>query len=178
MDEQTSDPDRQASRMNRADFIAGLFFVLLGLVTVYMSWTMPRLEIRGIHPSTVPGIVPGLLGLLLTVCGVLVGLKGLAGLRDRQGWADFWSMFASVEAVRFAVVAGLALIYALVLVGRIPFWLATGLFVFAFIVAFEVFFNDTPRPLVRAMIMAAIQAVIVSGLVTAVFQYGFLVRLP
>lgn len=178
MDEPNIDLQRDANRMNRADFLGGVFFVLLGLAIIYMSWTMPRLEMRGIHPSTIPGLVPGLLGILLTICGLLLGIKGFAGSRDKEGWADFWSMFTSTEAKRLAVIAGLTLFYSLGLVGRVPFWLATGLFVFATIVAFEVWFNDNPKPLVRSMIMAAIQAVIVAGVITAIFQYGFLVRLP
>ncbi|WP_404406110.1 tripartite tricarboxylate transporter TctB family protein [Pelagibacterium halotolerans] len=178
MDEQTSDSEHRPDWMNRADFLSGVVFTLLGLTIVYLSWVMPRLEIRGIHPSTVPGLVPGLLGALLAISGVLLGAKGLSRIRGKAGWGAFAAIFVSQQAIRFAVATALSLIYALVLVGLVPFWLATGLFVFALIVAFEVWLNDTPKPLLRSAILAAIQAVIVAAVVTAVFQYGFLVRLP
>ncbi|MCD7059155.1 tripartite tricarboxylate transporter TctB family protein [Pelagibacterium xiamenense] len=178
MDEQTPEPERQSDWMNRADFLTGVAFALLGFTIIYLSWIMPRLEIRGIHPSTVPGLVPGLLGALLAISGILLGAKALVRIRGKAGWRAFMAVFASEQAIRFAVVSGLCLAYALILVGRVPFWLATTLFVFALIVAFEVWLNDAPKPLLRSAVFAAVQAAIVAGLVTAVFQYGFLVRLP
>lgn len=178
MEDDTRDTTLEASRMDRADLLSGTFFLLLGLVIVYLSWTMPRLEIRGIHPATVPGLVPGLLGGLLAICGALLGMRGLARARRRGSWSDLWSALTSHEALRFAAAVALALVYSLVLVGRLPFWLATALFVFAFIVTFEVWLNDDPKPLMRSAILAIIQAGIVAAVVTAIFQYGFLVRLP
>lgn len=178
MDDSTPDPTRQTDRMNRADLLSGIVFTLLGLAIVYFSWVMPRLEIRGIHPSTIPGIVPGLLGGLLTICGILLGAKAFAATRGVSGWSDFFSLFTSPQAGRFGVVAALTQGYSLVLVGLVPFWLATALFVFAFIVVFEAWLADTPKPLARAALWAAVQAVVVAATVTLVFQYGFLVRLP
>jgi len=172
-------PDRPTDdTMPRADFLTSAVFVILGLAIVYFSWTMDRLEIRSVHPATVPGLVPGLLGALLAICGLLLGARSLVLFKGRPGWSAFFARFGSMEMLRFAVIAVLALVYTLVLVGLVPFWLATGLFVFSMIVAFEVWLNDEPKPLVRSMIWAAVQAVIVAAIVTAVFEYGFLVRLP
>ncbi|WP_127142980.1 tripartite tricarboxylate transporter TctB family protein [Pelagibacterium montanilacus] len=180
-DPQTStDPEAAANRrMPYADLIAGTAFLVLGLVIIYLSWTMPRLEMRGIHPATVPGLVPGLLGIALALCGAMLGGKALVETRKLEnGWQDFGSMFAGTEARRFAVAALISLAYALVLLGRVPFWLATGLYVFAFIVAFEVWATNEPKPLPKSMLWAAVQAVIVSAVVTVAFERGFLVRLP
>lgn len=178
MDENSADIAKTTDRMNRADLLSGAFFVLLGLVIVYLSWTMPRLEIRGVHPATVPGLVPGLLGGFLTISGALLALKGARGARAKPGWGNFFALFVSPQAIRFAVVAGLTLSYSLILVGRMPFWLATGLFVFAFILIFEAWMTDTPKPVAKSAFWAAVQAVVVAAVVTAIFQYGFLVRLP
>ncbi|MEZ5592618.1 MAG: hypothetical protein R3F53_18720 [Gammaproteobacteria bacterium] len=70
------------------------------------------------------------------------------------------------------------------LLGRLPFWLATLLFVFVFIALFENLFkyrDSWPVPaalLLRRLASALLQAVVVSALVTAVFRYLFLVQLP
>ncbi len=35
----------------RADLITAIVLAVLGLIVVYASWTMPRLEARHIHPA-------------------------------------------------------------------------------------------------------------------------------
>ncbi|MCT7377013.1 tripartite tricarboxylate transporter TctB family protein [Chelativorans salis] len=177
MTDLSADPQTER-RMNRIDLITGGVFAVLGLAIVYLSWTMPRLEMRGIHPATVPGLVPGLLGLALAFCGVVLGLKAYREGRGAGGWSDLLALFRTEEAGRFCAVAGLALVYALVLVGRLPFWLASAAFVFAFIVVFETWLSPEPRSLLRSTFLALVQGVIVGVVVTLVFQYGFLVRLP
>jgi hypothetical protein len=171
-------PPTDDEPMVRGDLLSAAIFFSLGLVIVYLSWTMPRLEMRGVHPATVPGLVPGLLGLALSLCGLIMGLQSFAKLRRRPGWSSFFKSLVNHETGRVSVAAGLGLIYALILVGLVPFWLATGLFVFAFILAFEVWLTDAPKPLVKAMLWAAVQAIVVAATVTLVFERGFLVRLP
>lgn len=168
---------RTENRMNRADLITGLVLTALGSAIAYLSWAMPRLEMRGVHPATVPGLVPGLLGLALALCGVLLGIRAYRQ-GCSEGWHDFFATFHTAEAGRFFVVAALALVYSLVLVGFLPFWLASTAFVFAFILVFEAWLSLAPRPVLRSAFWALVQAVIVGFTVTLVFQYGFLVRLP
>jgi putative tricarboxylic transport membrane protein len=162
----------------KADLLAGVFFLVLGLTIVYMSWDMPRLEVRRIHPATIPGLVPGLLGGALALCGFLLALHSARVAPVAGGWEGFRRQFTSTEAVRVLALAALVLVYTLGLVGWLPFWLATGVFVFACIVAFEVWLTGVPAPLLRSVLWAAVQAVIVAGIVTVVFERGFLVRLP
>ncbi|WP_196260040.1 tripartite tricarboxylate transporter TctB family protein [Pelagibacterium limicola] len=162
----------------KADLLAGMFFLVLGLVIAYLSWDMPRLETRRIHPATIPGLVPGLLGGALALCGFLLALSSARAAPLASGWKTFGHRFVGAEAKRVLALAGMVLVYSLGLIGWLPFWLATGLFVFVAIVAFEVWLNDAPAPLARSLIWAAVQAVIVAGAVTFVFERGFLVRLP
>ncbi|WEX10131.1 tripartite tricarboxylate transporter TctB family protein [Chelativorans sp. AA-79] len=174
----TSAPEASRRRMGRADLISGGVFTLLGLAIVYFSWIMPRLEVRGIHPATVPGLVPGLLGGALTVCGAGLAVKSWLDIAGRGGWGDFFALFRSPEAGRAYVAAGLALLYSLVLVGLLPFWLATALFVSVFIFVFEAWLSLAPKPAGRAAIWAVSLGLVTGAVVTFVFQYGFLVRLP
>lgn len=162
----------------RADLITGAVLALLGVMVVYWSWTMPRLENRGVPPMTAPGLVPGVLGAVLAWLGAVLGLRSLAALGDGAGWRRFASALTGVEARRAGAVAALVLVYALGLVGLVPFWLATALFVLGFVLVFEVWLAEPARPFGRSLATGAIQAAIVGALVVLVFERGFLVRLP
>ena len=70
------------------------------------------------------------------------------------------------------------LVYTLGLVGWLPFWLATALFVFGFIVVFEVVLAPRAAALARTLAWAAAVALVAGVAVVLVFERGFLVRLP
>jgi putative tricarboxylic transport membrane protein len=160
----------------RADLLAAIVLVLLGIAVMYLSWTMNRLEARHIHPATIPGLVPLILGGALTLCGGLLGVRA-ARLGRPGAWASLWQVVTSPEAVRAGVVLVMALVYTLILVGRMPFWLASMIFIFAFIVVFETVLAQT-RSLVRTLFWAATVAIFGSLGVYLVFERIFLVRLP
>jgi len=79
---------------------------------------------------------------------------------------------------RLLITLGLTLGYAAVLVGRLPFWLATFVFVFAFIVTFDWRKAVVAQRTVRLFVTAGVQALVVAAAVTLVFERLFLVRLP
>lgn len=161
----------------RADLLTSVLLTIFGLVIVYFSWTMPRLEARHIHPATIPGLVPLMLGIALTLCGFLLFLRSRR--LDAIGtWGDLGAVLLGREARRVAAVLGLALIYTLVLVGWLPFWAASMLFIFSFIVSFEVFLTDQPIKLLHSALWAAAIAIVAGGGVYFVFERIFLVRLP
>ncbi|KKB76283.1 hypothetical protein VW29_20310 [Devosia limi DSM 17137] len=163
--------------MTRADLLMAIVFIILSAAVLYGSWTMDRLEVRRIHPMTVPGLVPGMLGAALLVCGIVLAIRSLR-LPAPNGWADLAAAITSGAAGRAAAVLALALVYTLVLVGRVPFWLATGLFVFAFILLFEVWLATPRRALRQSLPWAIGLAIATAGIVTFVFERAFLVRLP
>jgi putative tricarboxylic transport membrane protein len=72
----------------------------------------------------------------------------------------------------------LCLGYAGLLVGRVPFWLATFGFVLAFVILFEWPLATAPGARVRRLLIALVYALAVAVAVTLVFQEVFLVRLP
>jgi Tripartite tricarboxylate transporter TctB family len=166
------------ARRNAADLLSGLVFVALGLATLYGAWTMPRLENRGVHPLTVPGLVPGLLAVALILCGGLLAAKAWRGPGLRPGLRALLALGRSREAARVGAVLALVLTYTLLLVGWLPFWLASALFVFGFIVTFEVALPSEPPVLGRTLAWAAAVALVSSAAVVLVFERAFLVRLP
>ncbi len=163
----------------RADLVTAAVLLSLGLFVVVEAWRMPRLEERQINPLTVPGIVPGLLGLVLVAMASVLLIRSIraGGLKSAaeatgEGGGDGSSWR------RLGLTAALCLAYAAGLVGHVDFRLATGLFVFAFVALFE---WDPGQSLIRhgrTVGWAAVQAALVALAVAVVFQELFLVRLP
>jgi putative tricarboxylic transport membrane protein len=144
-----------------------------GLGVVALALRMPTFVEQSGTGLTAPGIVPGFHGTVIALLALVLGLRAL-----RRGG---WRVAAAGgglrgDAGRIALAAGLGTLYAGVLVGRMPFWLATSLFVFAFTAAFE--WPGGPERRVRRLLEAAALGLGTGWAVTLVFEEGFLVRLP
>ena len=72
----------------------------------------------------------------------------------------------------------LTFVYAGVLVGRTPYTLVTGLFVFVFVVVFEWRRDMSRREMGRMGLAAAILAIVFAVAVSYTFERLFLVTLP
>jgi hypothetical protein len=123
-----------------------------------------------------PGLTPGFIGLVLLVLGLLLLVRSV---RERRVAAAAAASDAAPPAVaghtgRALLAVALCLVYALGLLGRLPFAWATGVFVFAFVAAFAF---ERARPW-RTLAGAAAMAVFTSVAVTLLFEQLFLVRLP
>lgn len=160
----------------RADFVSGLSWIALGGAIVYGSWTMDRLENLKINPLTAPGLVPGILGAAIALCGLVMALRAA-----RAGALRARPPLGAVEPIitgRVALSLALCLGFALGLVGRgLPFWLAGGVFLFVHIFVFE-FGARRGRQLARGALVAFSVGASASFLITMIFQEFFLVRLP
>ncbi|MDC7788373.1 tripartite tricarboxylate transporter TctB family protein [Rhodoplanes sp. TEM] len=170
----------QARPLARADLITGVILVVFGIAAFAESWGMPRLEERSINPWTAPGLVPGLLGIIIALLGLVLALRSaFAGAFGPQvPLDDDTPEERRAASRRLALCSVLCFIYAVVLVGHIPFWLATLLFVFVFIVSFE-WQRDEAWPMrARKLAIAALIAVLAAGFIPYMFETLFLVRLP
>ena len=114
--------------MARADFVTALGLIALAVGALVESLNMPRFENLSVNPYTVPGIVPALLSAGLLVLSTILLVRSIVrgGWRLRGGGVRAW--LVSSAAHRLYLSFGLTLGYAAGLVGRLPFWLATGLF--------------------------------------------------
>jgi putative tricarboxylic transport membrane protein len=166
--------------MVKADFVTGLVLVALGIATLVESLRMPRFVELNVNPYTVPGLVPGALGAIILALGAVLFLRAArAGgwrLAERAPDAAPWSGGSGVRRVLLSI--ALCLAYAAGLVGRLPFWLATFLFVAAFVILFEWPLAANRSDRTRRVLWAVLLAAAISAATSFVFQEIFLVRLP
>ena len=153
--------------------LQGGFWLLSGGAIFYASWTMDRLEKVGVQAFSAPGLLPGILGLFLMVLG------GVMLVRDLR--ADRAGVGAGPEPIgwrRLAVPIVLCLGYAAGLVGRVPFWLASSIFVAAMIWTLQ-YRERRERGELRRLALVAPSIGLGTGVVVSlIFEQLFLIRLP
>jgi putative tricarboxylic transport membrane protein len=166
--------------MVKADFLTGIALILLSVYVALESWRMPRLEHLKVHPLSVPGLVPAFLATIILLFAVILVVRSIRAGGHHLGVAQgsLRHLLSQSGNQRLLVTAILSIGYAGFLVGSIPYWLATGLFVFMFVAVFEWRRGMTRREHVRLGLMVGILAVVTSALVTWVFESLFLVTLP
>lgn len=163
----------EGGKTARSDLIGGAGWVVFGLVIVTGSVRMDRYESMGAELYTMPGFVPGMIGGLVALLGLVLMLRGWM----RRGKETVAVEAEPVEPLlnrRIVITMLLTLVYAGLLIGRAPFWLVTALFVAAFVAVF-IPADTTP---VRRAAVAVLAGVLTSAVVTLLFQQVFLVRLP
>jgi putative tricarboxylic transport membrane protein len=160
--------------MARADLITSIALMALGTATAIESWRMPRYTDVQSDIWSAPGIVPGLLGVALVFMASILGMRALAARGEPSDEASF----ESGAFFRIGTTVALCVLYAGVLVNRIPFWLATFVFVFVFIAVFELIEAEARRRWMRHVAIAMMIAAVTSGTVSYIFANIFFVRLP
>lgn len=175
-----SAPETEAPIHPRSDLHDGLGWMALGIAILIGSITMDRLERQGVNPYTVPGLLPGLLGLMMIFLGGILALRswrrGALTLPVPGPTTD-----EREQCRRVWIVVALCMGYAVVLVGHgLPFWLASAIYVTGSILILQHLSRDenerrlTPRVWLKALAIG-----LGSGVITSlVFQELFLVRMP
>ncbi|HLT76835.1 MAG TPA: hypothetical protein VKZ87_05560, partial [Ferrovibrio sp.] len=119
----------------RADLWGGIAWIVVGLVIFWGSWTMDRLPHFHIQFYTVPGLLPGILGAVIALMGVI-----LLGRAIRAGALEtvMPGRFAPADHWRLAFTLGWSVCYAgIVVAGLMPFWLSTAIYVALFVIVFQ-----------------------------------------
>lgn len=161
-----------------ADRITAAVFFVAGAAMLWGGYFMDRLEIRQINPASIPGLVPMMLGGALMACAVFL----FAGARGEPAAGD--APDADAEPVQPAswpnllLAAGWSVFYALFLVGRLPFEIATTVYVAVFVGYFSWARQPGPKAKLKAAAFSAVFAAVVAISVSVLFRQGFLVRLP
>jgi Tripartite tricarboxylate transporter TctB family len=164
----------------RSDFWSAIGWMGLGVAILIGSVTMDRLEKQDINPYTIPGLLPGLLGIAMTILGALLALRS---------WRPHLFASANTAPVNrtkrkrllLVLVLGLCLAFGVGLVGHgLPFWLAAAIFVTTAILSLQYrqLISTDRRSSVRMAVKAAAIGLGAGIAITIVFQEIFLVRLP
>jgi uncharacterized membrane protein YhaH (DUF805 family) len=162
----------EGGKTARSDLWGGAGWVVFGLLILAGSVRMERFESMGAQLYTMPGFVPGMIGGLVALLGLVLMLRGW--MRRSADTAAGDTRAKPLLNRRIAITMALALAYAGLLIGRAPFWLVTALFVAAFVALFA----PAEQALARRATVALIAGVLTSAAVTLVFEQVFLVRLP
>ena len=166
--------------MAKADFLTGIVLICLSLYVIIESWQMPRLAHLKVHPLSVPGIVPAFIGTVLLLFGTVLVIRSVrrGGHRLRFSHEGLRRFLSKPGNQHLLLTAMLTIGYAGFLIGFLPYWLATGLFIFVFVVLFEWEQGMNVVQWRRCLISAGIIAAVSSAAVTWVFERLFLVTLP
>jgi hypothetical protein len=155
----------------RSDLRGGFGWAVFGLAVLIESLRMDRFTAMGATLYTMPGLVPGIFGSLLLLLGGALAWRSWRRLR--QAGADAPSIDPLLNR-RIVTMLLLTLVYAIGLIGRVHFALATFLFVTAFTYAFA---PDDASPR-RRVVAALASGVLSTAVIVLVFEQVFLVRLP
>ena len=163
----------------RSDFLFGLGWMGLGSAILIGSVMMDRLEKQDINPYTIPGLLPGLLGIAMTILGALLAARSW---RSHLLASTHNNMPANPsERTRLVLVLGLCLAFGVGLVGHgLPFWLAAAIFVTVAILSLQYQQRRSAgaKLTLRMVVTAAAIGLGAGVAITIVFQEIFLVRLP
>jgi hypothetical protein len=142
--------------LNNRDFLAGLLFLVFGVLTIFFARDYPI----GITARMGPGYFPMLLGGLLCLFGIVIMLRGIrAGtpVNGAWGWRPLVLITLSIVVFGFSMeTLGLGLVPALILL--------------YFIAAFAGHEFRSKEVLLLALVMSAFAA--------AVFVYGLKLPYP
>lgn len=162
-----------------SDLAAAIAWMVFGAAVLIASLRMDRLEKQDINPYTIPGLLPGLLGIVTLLLGFLLALRSW---RRRAAHPEQVMVRASAtEKKRVLLVLGLCLVFGGGLVGHgLPFWAAAWIFVTVAILSLQ---HAQRKAAGLPFTLGTLAKPLAIGLgagvmITLVFQELFLVHLP
>ncbi|MBB4120936.1 tripartite tricarboxylate transporter TctB family protein [Martelella radicis] len=164
-------------KLRSVDLTVTAILLAIGIAQFVGGFTMDRLEVRRIHPASIPGLLPMILGIAITIVAGLQ-LWGLMRSKGNDDGAHVSGLIDRAELLKLLGLIAICAAYALVLVGRIHFWAASSLFVASFVIIFEFSSGMSRRALFLMVARAVIIAVVFGGALSYLFEDLFLVRLP
>src|SRR3954471_10966832 len=112
----------------RTDFLSALGWMALGTAILIGSITMDRLKNQDINPYTIPGLLPGLLGIAMILLGAILAARSWHAEIFKAEAAEVDIAARRAERTQLLIVLGLCIGFGVVLVGHgLPFWLAAAI---------------------------------------------------
>lgn len=162
----------------RADLLTAAGWAALGTAIVVASWRMDRLADRGINPWSVPGLTPGIVGVLMIVLAAVLALQS-AGAKSGGDATRADPPAESGSIARTLLALALCLGFAGLSLGHgLPFVVEGAVFIVVFTSAFSWPVWREQRRVVAGLVQTLGTAVLASAFVSWLFESVFLVRLP
>lgn len=163
----------------RSEMAEGLGWMAFGAVILIGSIAMDRLEAQDINPYTVPGLLPGLLGIAMIGLGFLVFIRKWSRSLTLPETAPLPGYDKRKARKRMLLVLGLCFAFCVGLLGRgLPFWLTGGTFVTLCILALDNIKKGQKRLAPNKIALAMLAGCLAGLAITLVFERIFMVRLP
>ena len=166
--------------MPKADFVVSILLMCFGLWVIIHSLQMPRFKEVDANPLSVPGIVPGLLGIVIFILSLVVFRRSLTrkGYRLGLNRHTLKTFFQDTSLQRMLLTILICIVYGIYMIGSMNYYLATFIFVLVFLILFQFLDSEGATAWIKLLMLSVLQAALVSGIVGAVFRYLFLVDLP
>lgn len=176
-----------------ADRWTSVILFAVGVAMLIGGYTMDRLEIRQIHPASIPGLVPMILGLAMMLCSVLLFLSaralhiaGQSQLAKTVGPSTASQVDEALDQTDDPITsnrdlffaASYSVIYALALVGSLPFAQATAIYIAVFYTHFTWKRDGSASDHIKRIAVGIGFGIVGAYAIASLFEYGFLVRLP
>jgi hypothetical protein len=161
----------------RSDLISGGVWMVIGTAIAIGSWNMDRLEKQGVPGFAAPGLVPGILGVLILLTALAIVLRSIRRGALQSAAAPSQPVTQSRGRTVLALI--LCLGFAGGLVGHgLPFWLAASTYLFLHIFLLQLPERRAAGQVGRGFAIALAVGLGAGVTIATMFQYLFLVRLP
>lgn len=159
------------ARHDGGDRLAGPLWVVFGVAVVVGALQTDRMAAQGVKWFGAPGLVPGLLGIAVTLAGMMLTWRAWRAPRPQSAPQQPWAAFTSTLL--------LCLAFAGVAIGHgVPFGVAAAVYLFVHIAFLQWRERRAAGQILRGLAVAAAVGVGGGILVPLVFEQIFLVRLP
>ena len=156
-----------------------LGWVVLGLAVAVGGWRMDRLEKMNIEPWSAPGLVPGVLGVLMAVFGAVLAWRERGAAAATPAPAGDAEAGAPGELRRVLPILALAVVWVVGTLGRgLPFVATSAALVLAWIALLRWRDWRASGSVARGLGTAVAIAVVACTAIAVLFEDVFLVRLP
>lgn len=158
-----------------SDLVSGGMWVVIGAAISIGSWRMDRLANQGVPGFAAPGLVPGILGVLIIVTALMIVVRSLKRGALAGGGFGAGRITPGLAAVTLVLCLG----FAGGLVGHgLPFPAAAFIYLFLHIFILQYPERQAAGQVGRGALVAGVIALVAAGVISFVFQVLFLVRLP
>jgi putative tricarboxylic transport membrane protein len=163
----------------RTDLWIAAVFLVFGGAAAWLAFLMPTYADQKGQIYTAPGLVPGFYGIVIVLLSIWLAVRAVRqGALQSRGKEGGGRTPTGTSDLRLAGAAALGLVFVVGLIGRVPFWLASAIFVAMFTILFE-WQSGQPWPVRARRVGEAVLLGIATGVaVTLVFEKVFYVRLP